>query len=229
MPPCSTANSSSKTPNWSSRTAATATPRSTSTASSSSKTERKTLQAEVEEAQPPGQRGLQVDRQGQGRRPSARPARKKAAAPRADRRDPEAGRPIWPPRRTPSSATIPNLSHPDAPVGVDDKANLELFRGKTPLAAVRLQAAGPRRAGREAGPDRLRGRRPRGRPRLLLPQERGRAAGIGLAALRPGGAAGRRLHAHDHARPGPQRDPRRASASFPAGRKRRSTASKAAI
>jgi seryl-tRNA synthetase len=28
---------------------------------------------------------------------------------------------------------IPNLSHPDAPVGVDDKANLELFRGKTPL------------------------------------------------------------------------------------------------
>jgi seryl-tRNA synthetase len=29
--------------------------------------------------------------------------------------------------------TIPNLSHPAAPVGVDDKANLELFRGKTPL------------------------------------------------------------------------------------------------
>jgi seryl-tRNA synthetase len=30
---------------------------------------------------------------------------------------------------------IPNLSHPEAPVGVDDKANLELFRGKTPLPA----------------------------------------------------------------------------------------------
>jgi seryl-tRNA synthetase len=28
---------------------------------------------------------------------------------------------------------IPNLSHPAAPVGVDDKANLELFRGKTPI------------------------------------------------------------------------------------------------
>jgi seryl-tRNA synthetase len=28
---------------------------------------------------------------------------------------------------------IPNLSHPAAPVGVDDKGNLELFRGKTPL------------------------------------------------------------------------------------------------
>ena len=28
---------------------------------------------------------------------------------------------------------IPNMSHPDAPVGVDDKANLEVSRGKTPL------------------------------------------------------------------------------------------------
>jgi seryl-tRNA synthetase len=27
---------------------------------------------------------------------------------------------------------IPNLSHPDAPIGVDDKSNLELFHGKTP-------------------------------------------------------------------------------------------------
>lgn len=29
--------------------------------------------------------------------------------------------------------TIPNLSHPAAPIGVDDKANLEVARGKTPL------------------------------------------------------------------------------------------------
>jgi len=28
--------------------------------------------------------------------------------------------------------SIPNMSHPDAPVGADDKANLELFQGKTP-------------------------------------------------------------------------------------------------
>jgi seryl-tRNA synthetase len=28
--------------------------------------------------------------------------------------------------------SIPNISHPKAPVGVDDKANLKLFRGKTP-------------------------------------------------------------------------------------------------
>jgi len=29
---------------------------------------------------------------------------------------------------------IPNMSHAAAPVGVDDKANLELFRGKTPIS-----------------------------------------------------------------------------------------------
>jgi len=29
--------------------------------------------------------------------------------------------------------SIPNLSHPDAPVGADDKANLEVGRGKTPV------------------------------------------------------------------------------------------------
>jgi len=29
-------------------------------------------------------------------------------------------------------ASIPNVSHPDVPIGVDDKANLELFQGKTP-------------------------------------------------------------------------------------------------
>src|SRR5574340_278147 len=28
---------------------------------------------------------------------------------------------------------IPNLSHPDAPIGADDHANLEVGRGKTPL------------------------------------------------------------------------------------------------
>jgi len=29
--------------------------------------------------------------------------------------------------------SIPNMSHPDAPIGVDDKANLERFQGKTPV------------------------------------------------------------------------------------------------
>ncbi len=34
---------------------------------------------------------------------------------------------------------IPNLSHPDAPIGVDDKSNLELFRGKTPQPTFDFQ------------------------------------------------------------------------------------------
>ena len=35
--------------------------------------------------------------------------------------------------------SIPNLSHADAPIGVDDKANLELFLGKTPLPEFDFQ------------------------------------------------------------------------------------------
>jgi seryl-tRNA synthetase len=31
---------------------------------------------------------------------------------------------------------IPNMAHPDVPVGVDDKANVELFQGKTPRRAM---------------------------------------------------------------------------------------------
>lgn len=35
--------------------------------------------------------------------------------------------------------SIPNLSHPDAPIGADDKANLERFKGKTPVAQFDFQ------------------------------------------------------------------------------------------
>jgi seryl-tRNA synthetase len=35
--------------------------------------------------------------------------------------------------------SIPNLSHPDAPIGADDKSNLELARGKTPLPEFDFQ------------------------------------------------------------------------------------------
>jgi len=37
--------------------------------------------------------------------------------------------------------SIPNLSHPDAPIGEDDKANLEIGRGKTPIAEPDFQPA----------------------------------------------------------------------------------------
>ena len=72
-------------------------------------------------------------------------------------------------------------------------------------SAIRFQAAGSRRIGGETRFDRLRRRGSRGGARILLPQERRRAAGTGLAALCPGRAAQGRLHAHDHARLGPQR------------------------
>ena len=34
---------------------------------------------------------------------------------------------------------IPNMSHPDVPVGEDDKANLELFQGRTPIRQLDFQ------------------------------------------------------------------------------------------
>ena len=36
-------------------------------------------------------------------------------------------------------AAIPNMSHPDAPIGADDKSNLELSRGKTPVPSFDFQ------------------------------------------------------------------------------------------
>lgn len=36
-------------------------------------------------------------------------------------------------------SAIPNMTHPDAPIGVDDKANLELMRGATPIPKFDFQ------------------------------------------------------------------------------------------
>ena len=89
------------------------------------------------------------------------------------------------PRPTPSKRTIPNLSHPDAPIGGDDQANREIRRGKhadprkfdfKPLDHVEL--------GEKLGLIDFEGGREGRRPRLLLPEERRRAAGAGTAALR---------------------------------------------
>ena len=104
---------------------------------------------------------------------------------------------------------IPNLSHPDAPIGVDDKSNLELFRGKTPLPKFDFKPLDHVELAEKLDLVDFEGGRQRGRARLLLPQERGRAAGTGLAAIRGRDADGRRLHAGHHARPGPQRHPDR--------------------
>ncbi len=100
---------------------------------------------------------------------------------------------------------IPNLSHPDAPVGVDDQANLELFRGKTPLPkfdfkpldhvelAERLDLVDFEGGARVAG----HGFYFLKNEAVLLELALQRYA---LEVLLAGG-----LHAHDHPRPGPQR------------------------
>ena len=124
-----------------------------------------------------------------------------------------------PARRFPTCRTPTRRSAPTT------KSNLELRRGNAEPPQVRLQAARPRRTGREARPDRFRRRRQSHRARLLLPQERRRAAGIGPAALRARAAGGAKA-SRPRSRPiWPATKSWKASASFPADRKRRSTAS----
>ena len=159
-------------------------------------------------------------------RPSARPARKKAGSSASKTRPSQTELDAMAAELDAIHRQIPNLSHPDAPVGVDDKSNLELFRGKTPLPKFDFQPLDHVAAGREARSGGFRGRGQRGRPRLLLPQERGRAAGAGLAALRGRRADGARASRRSPRPTWPATTCWPASASFPAGRKRKSTASR---
>ena len=77
-------------------------------------------------------------------RPNARPARNRAGS-FANKTQTAGEIEQWPPNRTRIQRQIPNLSHPAAPIGVDDKSNLKLFRGKTPVPKFDFTAAGPRR------------------------------------------------------------------------------------
>ena len=80
-------------------------------------------------AQPPGQRGEQVDRQGEGPGRTRRPQGGGPASARSD--DRAVGRNRCDRRRTEAILkTIPNLTHPAAPRGADDQANLEIRRGE---------------------------------------------------------------------------------------------------
>ena len=75
------------------------------------------------------------------------------------------------------------MTHPDAPVGTrptDNKVIATLGRA----AQVRLPAEGPRRPGRGARPGRFRGRGGGRGAEVLLPQERGGAAGTGPGPVR---------------------------------------------
>ncbi len=178
-------------------------------------------------AQSPGQRGL-ASRSARPRTPpSARPARTKAAQLREQthgRCRPSSTR--SPPSWTRSTGTIPNLSHPDAPVGADDQANLELFRGKTPLPKFDFKPLDHVELAEKLDLiDFEAGAKVAGHGFYFLKND---AVLLELALQRYARrrADARGLHADDHARPGPQRDPATASATFPAGRRRRSTASR---
>ena len=93
-------------------------------------------------------------------------------------------------------------------------------------AQVRLQAEGPRRPGRGARPGRLRGRRRGRRAEVLLPQERGGAAGTGPGAVRHADAGQARATRRSSRPTWPASRCWKASASCRAARRRRSTPSR---
>ena len=104
---------------------------------------------------------------------------------------------------------VPNMTHPDVPIGDDGRAEPRAARGRR-AARVRLHAARPRRARGQARPDRLRVRREGDGPEVLLPEERDGAARAGAGALLARPAAQARLHAVPDAGPRARRDRGRA-------------------
>ena len=66
--------------------------------------------------------------------------------------------------------SIPNMTHPDAPVGVDDTANREVSKGKTPVPQLDFQPLDHVELGEKLWSVRLRGGSPRDGARILLPQ-----------------------------------------------------------
>ena len=166
--------------------------------------QRRKLQAEVEELSRQANVGQQVDRPGQGRCRARGPQGRRPAASRGEGANQAAHRAARRPRPTRSTTRMPNLTHPEAPVGGED-ASKELRRGKIDVRPFGFPVLDHVAAGRAARSHRFRRRRPRRRARVLLPQERSGAAGARAAAVRDRAAGARGLHADDHARPGPRR------------------------
>ncbi len=201
---CSIANSSLKMPNWSSRTAQSRLEGRRRRFVGARSRRAKTLQSKVDElnqqanevsksigqAKDAAEREARKD-EGRKLREQARrrPSRSKLVTEEAGRHPPDDSQPVAPRRagRRRRQPTAKSATAKPQPPKFDFK----------PLDHVALA--------REARPDRFRGRREGRRPRLLLPQERRRAAGAGPAAVRHRAADARRLHADHHARPGPRR------------------------
>ena len=192
--PCSTANSSSKTSNSSSRTARTATPRPMSIGSSPWKNSGRTLQSQLDEANRKANEtarsiGKAPPEQREALKEEGRRIREEAAADPAEAR-PDHGR-IGHDRADDSQSLArprPRSGSTTRPIW-NSSAARRRFRSSISSRWITSSWQGETRF------DRLRRRGPRGGARLLLPQERRRAAGTGLAALCAGGAAQGRLHA----------------------------------
>ena len=163
-------------------------------------------------------------------RPSARPARKRggccgkrrADAPGESRRN---GRRAG----DACTGTIPNLSHPDAPIGVGRQVEPGTVPRQNAAAQVRSSSRWTTCSLAEKLDlvDFEGGARVAGHGFYFLKNE---AVLLELALQRYAleMLLGEGFTPDDHARPGPQRHSRRASASFPAGRRRKSTASRTA-
>ena len=110
-------------------------------------------------AQSPGQRGHQVDRQGQGRRRARSPQGRRPRAPRADAAPRRPSSTNLPAEADAIHRAIPNLSHPDAPVGVRRSSRTwNCAAASTTPPKFDFQPLDHVDAGREARPDRLRRR-----------------------------------------------------------------------
>jgi len=152
-------------------------------------------------------------------------ARKKAAACGRDGRGPAEGRCLAA-EADAIHRMIPNLSHPAAPVGVDDKANLELFRGKTPLPTFDFPPLDHVDLSEKLGWWISRGA-PAWRGTGSSSSRTRRSSWSWPCNATPWKYCSTKAHADHHARPGPKRGARRRRVHSSRPGKRKSTASKA--
>ena len=211
----------------SSRTAATATspPMSSKTSTASRAGVRAPGPAPDRRGGPPAsERGGAGDRQGEGPREAGRADRGGQAA--QDRRSrPGGAAPRLDAEMNQRLEAIPNLTHPDAPVGQTEDDSRELRKVGTPRV-FDFQGQGPRRTGQGPRPDRLRDRRQGQRDRLLLPQERRGAARPGASAVRDRKLIERGIHSRSSRPTWPAIRSWRGSASRRGAPRRRSTRSR---
>ena len=184
---------------------------------------------EVQELNRQANEVLQEYRQGQRRRGTRRPQGRRTRASRAKRRCPGRARSVGTGDSGVCREPFPNLSHPQAPVGANDQSNLEVKQGVTPVREFDFKPLDHVELAEQHDLVDFEGGARTDGTRLLLSEERRRAAGPGAAAVRDPQADRRRV-SRRRSRPTWLRTKFwKASASFPAARKRRFIASRIPI